>query len=646
MSHFKLTLTQYYLAVASVIATFLIQRPLVNSQWDSTTALTAGITDLTLIAVLVCLYLITVRLAPNDKALARKVSNAIHVTAASLILIIAILSQLLFLKTGETLDIGIIDFALRHASALAPVVAGEVSLGALEPILFAVVIVVLASLQINRPRLRHVTQAVIAVPILLLPGCDIAEGLLIEPAAPEPVATRNDSLYKGLYADLTETQMTWNSSGNGGWSSGIVSGMLLDTAFGRLEYEGYKAKAGADEIYRIDTIKVDNREPRPNVLLILLESVRYDAVGVYRQGQDIAQSVTPFIDEFARHSQVVERAYTTIPHTSKALVGIYCGTFPRFEPEITEGLPGGLSIPCLPALLKKAGYASAHFQTAPARFENRDQLLRNMGFTYFTTQENYLDGNWERFGYLGLDDRAMIGPAVSWMEHQQQQNRPFFASMLTVATHHPYASPGNIKPISNPQEGYNAYLTALLYTDAMLRDLFAELERKGLLKNTLVIITGDHGEGFGEHGQVAHNGTAYEEGMRVPLIIRTPSQSRNTPKIGGLRQHIDIAPTILEAAGIHVKGALPGLSLLTSPQGHRDILTSCFYEDYCLTHIDDRNRKLIYLYGRRDAELYDLVADPNERSNLLKSDSISENEMEERLIAAIRLRNSYAQVWH
>jgi hypothetical protein len=85
--------------------------------------------------------------------------------------------------------------------------------------------------------------------------------------------------------------------------------------------------------------------------LILLESVRYDAVGVYRQGQDIAQSVTPFIDEFARHSQVVERAYTTIPHTSKALVGIYCGTFPRFEPEITEGLPGGLSIPCLPALL-------------------------------------------------------------------------------------------------------------------------------------------------------------------------------------------------------------------------------------------------------------------------------------------------------
>lgn len=91
MSHFKLTLTQYYLAVASVIATFLIQRPLVNSQWDSTTALTAGITDLTLIAVLVCLYLITVRLAPNDKALARKVSNAIHVTAASLILIIAIL---------------------------------------------------------------------------------------------------------------------------------------------------------------------------------------------------------------------------------------------------------------------------------------------------------------------------------------------------------------------------------------------------------------------------------------------------------------------------------------------------------------------------------------------------------------------------
>lgn len=639
----ELTIRRYYLAIAALIATFLIQRPLVNAQWDTATALLAGAADLAILLVLAGTYELVIRISAPEST-ARSVSGSIHAGLATAILVLAVLSQMLFLKTGEALDFAIIEFGLRHSTELAAVASGEVTLDVLETVLLAIVFVALAAVSVERRSTGYLARAVLILPILLLPGCNIAYSLMNDDADAFVVGRAEGLLYQGAYADLGDTQRSWNRSAQQGWSMGIISGMAFGTTFGRLEYAAYSRKAGSEAIHGISEVTVMDMPARPNVLMILLESVRHDAIGAYRPEGDPAPSVTPFIDAFARGAQIVERAYTTIPHTSKALVGIYCGTFPRFEPEITEGLPGGLGLPCLPELLSKAGYASAHFQTAPAEFESRDQLLRNMRFDHFTTQEDFVDAPWERFGYLGLDDRAMVEPAVKWMLRQQQKGRPFFASLLTIATHHPYAFPGNVKPVADPAQAHRAYREALRYTDTMLQELFISLERSGLLANTLVIITGDHGEGFGEHGQIAHNGTAYEEGMRVPVIIRAPGKDAPVGRIGGLRQHIDLLPTVLEAAGIRVAGAIPGKSLW-STDGHTELITSCFYQDYCLTHVDSSGRKLIYLYGRRGVEMYDLVADPAERKNLFQSDAEMSLIVERQILAAARLRNSYAAVW-
>jgi hypothetical protein len=96
--------------------------------------------------------------------------------------------------------------------------------------------------------------------------------------------------------------------------------------------------------------------------------------------------------------------------------------------------------------------------------------------------------------------------------------------------------------------------------------------------------------------------------------------------------------------GIRVAGAIPGKSLW-STDGHTELITSCFYQDYCLTHVDSSGRKLIYLYGRRGVEMYDLVADPAERKNLFQSDAEMSLIVERQILAAARLRNSYAAVW-
>lgn len=643
MRHFHLTVGRFYFAIAALIAAFLIQRPLINSQWAPRTALHAGIADLLLLIVLVAGHRAVKRFARKESFLANA-SRVLHYLAGILILIVVVSSQILFVKTGEILDFAIIEFGVRHFSALSEVASGEMNWQGIQPILFAGLFVAFAGLNLSRAT-KTLARAALVLPILLLPTCEVGDSFMRADAAEMSDSVRSDSLYQGAYANLTMRQMAWNASARDGWSMGILSGMSFGSAFGKLEYDAYSLKAGSEAIYEAPKVVGTSASRAPNVLMILLESVRYDAVGAYGAKQGASESATPFIDRFARESRVVERAYTTIPHTSKALVGIYCGTFPRFHPDIIEGLPGGLDIPCLPHLLAEAGYRSAHFQTAPASFENRDQLLRNMGFDHFTTQESFAGEPWERLAYLGMDDRAMIQPAVRWMQQQQRAGRPFFASLLTVTTHHPYVTPGSVKPVGSPAEAHQAYLAALRYTDKVVEELFAVLGRNGLLDNTLVIITGDHGEGFAEHGAIAHNGTAYEEGMRVPLIIREP-KSASTEPIRGLRQHTDLMPTILEAAGISVSGRLPGRSLLSAAEGHPEVVTSCFYDNYCLTYQDDSGKKLIYFYGRRGVESYDLTADAQEQHNLYVPGAPAEAKVGEQMLSAVRLRNSYGLVWN
>lgn len=641
MKLFHLTLIRSYFALAALIAAFLIHRPLINSHWDAHDTLQAGAADLLILLVLACIHWGTSRWAVRAPTLAR-LSGWLHGGIVALLATLVVSSQLLFVKTGEILDFSIIEFAVRDAAMLGGVVSGEFNRDAAQPVVLAVLFFVLAGLNLSRAT-NVMARGALALPIVLLPVGLMAGG----PSGAEAAVVESDlpkgALYRGAYTDLNEHYRRWNASSRDGWQRGILAGMSFGSAFGRLEYEALRARAGVESIYEAPAVIASSRRDRPNVLMILLESVRHDVIGAYRTAGGAAGSVTPFIDRFARQSRVVERAYTTIPHTSKALVGIYCGTFPRFDPEIVEGLPGGLEIPCLPQLLRKAGYRSAHFQTAPARFENRDQLLTNMGFDHFTTQESFNGQQWERFAYLGMDDRAMVGPAVRWMSEQRAAGLPFFASLLTVTTHHPYVSPGNVRSVATPEEAYRAYLTGLAYTDRMLEELFGELERAGLLENTLVIITGDHGEGFAEHGALAHNGNAYEEGMRVPLIVRLPA-TRSTEPIPGLRQHIDLMPTILEVAGVRWSGRLPGRSLLSDPNGHDRIVTSCFYEDYCLTQVDKAGGKLAYFYGRRALESFDLGSDPAERRNLIEYDP-GAAAVDERLLSAVRLRNAYADVW-
>jgi glucan phosphoethanolaminetransferase (alkaline phosphatase superfamily) len=630
-----------YLAAIAMIAAMTVARSQHSLEWSADVALTAGFSDLLVVGFLVMAYGLVKRLAGAD-SLAGRINRRVHLTLAFAIIVVTGLAQALFLKTGEVLNPDILLFFLRRSRELSDVATGAVDRELLLILLLCIGIVLLGSLRFSRRLLTGVQYFVFMLPIGLVSAGSMVSsdaGTGERVAVPEHLAAKN--LYRGQYEDFAERQLAWNKSATANWRKGILTGMSVGSALGNAEYQALARQQTAEAIYAAPHAPQPAAKP-PNILFVLLESVRHNALGIHAEAGDKLASDTPFLDDIARQGWLVERAYTTVPHTSKALVGIYCGTFARLETDITEALPGNLPLTCLPRLLAGAGYRSAHFQTAPGGFEDRLQFLANVGFDDRFTQESIAGTDWTKLGYLGVDDRAMIAPAIDWMRSQAAQGRPFFASLLTITAHHPYVSPGNIQAVHDAAQARDAYVKAVRYTDEVVRELFAEMRRHGLLENTLVVITGDHGEAFSEHGQIAHNGVGYEEGIRVPLILYGPALGG--PKtIKGLRQHIDIMPTVLDLAGIGFSGRLPGKSLRGDPSGHSDLITSCFYHDYCLTHLSADGGKLLYFYGKRTVEMYGLTGDPMERRNLYAADT--HDNAAQRLGIAVKMKKSYELVY-
>jgi hypothetical protein len=346
---------------------------------------------------------------------------------------------------------------------------------------------------------------------------------------------------------------------------------------------------------------------RPNIVMLILESMRYDSISGLSTPSDRR---TPHLDRLAEEGIVFENVYTTVPHTSKALVGLLCGMYPVPVMEIVEAESSALPLRCLPHLLGELGYRTAFFQTALGSFENRPGLLRNLGFGHWQVQEDYDRQGFAQTGYFGMDEFAMLKPALAWAGKGTDQ--PFFLVLLTVSTHHPYQAPGRPQP--DAAEAVEAYRAAVRHVDDFFGALRKGLEQRGLWRDALVIVVGDHGEAFGEHRRFQHDAVPYEEVLRTPLIMSGPLRSGLPRRVGGLRSHLDLLPTILEILGVGWTGTLPGRSLF-STGGHERIIAWCWYPRRCLT-TRSRTFKLVYHYRLRGPEVFDLEKDPAERENL------------------------------
>ncbi len=371
-----------------------------------------------------------------------------------------------------------------------------------------------------------------------------------------------------------------------------------------------------------------------NVVLIHLESTRTGATTLYNENLN----TTPFLNELAKSSLLAERDYTTVPHTSKASVSVNCGIEPHLVQPTTEAQPNGIPTPCLANLLKDQGYSTAFFQSSTQSFENFDGLVKNFGYQDYYPLESMDTTGFQQTNYFGYEDDIMLKPSEEWLKEHKDQ--PFMAEYLLGTGHHDYQCLGTShgdEDFSN-DDLVNRYLNCIHLQDIFVKNLIDQYKELGLYENTIFVIYGDHGEGFGEHGLYQHDDTIYEEGLKVPLIIHAPGLLDSGERVEGLSNHTDILPTVLELLGYKVKdGQYPGYSLLHKLPEDRTLNFSCFHEEQCLASIKG-TEKYIYHYDNQPEQVFDLSKDPLEQNNL--AGGRSEDELTKRREEVLKWRSS------
>jgi lipoteichoic acid synthase len=403
---------------------------------------------------------------------------------------------------------------------------------------------------------------------------------------------------------------------------------VVNVIASQVEYERLKEVAEDANVSPrqppVDTrLKPTAQTEKRNVVLIHLESVRSRSVTPYNQNLQ----TTPFLNELAKESLVAERAYAVVPHTSKAIVSVNCGVEPHLVREITEAGPDGVPARCLADLLKEQGYDTVWFSSATEDFEDRPDLVKNFGYDEFYPVESMDKEGFQKSNYFGYEDDIMLEPSREWLE--KHKDGPFLATYLGVTGHHDYRQVDRygLKDFAE-DDALNRYQNEVRYLDFFVKNIIEQYKEMGLYNNTIFIIYGDHGEGFGEHDLYQHDNTIYEEGIRVPLIIHDPENFHNGERVETLTNELDFLPTVAGLLGYEIEGdEYPGRSLLAPPEESRTLFFSCFDDYRCLASLRG-DQKYIYFFGNQPEEEYDLSSDPSESNDL--AGELGDKELEDR----------------
>ncbi|MGI8649995.1 MAG: LTA synthase family protein, partial [Rubrobacter sp.] len=316
------------------------------------------------------------------------------------------------------------------------------------------------------------------------------------------------------------------SAGGASVSRGSVPN-LIATGMEQGRYEAAAAEFdGAVDLSKLKFVATSATRKK-HVALIHLESTRHSATTPYNP--DLA--TTPYLTDLSKDSLLIERAYTTVPHTSKAVSSLISGLFPNPRTEIFEATPGGMPARCLPELLSEHGYRSAWFQSATKTFENRAEHVANLGYDHFAAFEDMPTEGFQPCNYLGYEDDIMLGPSREWLE--ENANDPTFVMYLGLTPHHQYLPVNRYGRKSFASGVFGRYLNNVHYDDFWVANLIEQYRELGLYSDTIFVIYGDHGEAFGEHGLTGHDGIPYEEGLRIPLVIHEPGNFEGGARLQG-----------------------------------------------------------------------------------------------------------------
>jgi arylsulfatase A-like enzyme/Tfp pilus assembly protein PilF len=337
------------------------------------------------------------------------------------------------------------------------------------------------------------------------------------------------------------------------------------------------------------------------VLIITIDTLRADRVGVYGAHVD-----TPNIDRLAREGAWAPQADVPVPLTRPSHVSIFSGRSPA-EHGIRDNLspPVAADVPLLAPLFQQRGFRTGAFVSSSV-LDRQSGLARG-----FDVYSDHFDG--------GTDQRTgdvTTAEAIGWI--RSLSNQKFFAWLHLYDPHAPYSPP---EPYATRYAG-RPYDGEVAWCDDLVGRVISALRDTGMLDTTLIVVTSDHGEALGEHGEDVHGYFVYEATLRVPLIFRGPGVAAGT-QLGTVARIVDLFPTVLDLMGLgDGKPAGPGRSLAAALRGERLSDEPAFAESLVpLLHYGWSDLRAVrdgrwkYILAPKP-ELYDLETDPGEHRNL------------------------------
>ena len=347
---------------------------------------------------------------------------------------------------------------------------------------------------------------------------------------------------------------------------------------------------------------LEGRARGRNVVMITLESTGARYLRSYGASDD----PMPTLTAVARTAVQVDAAYAVYPESIKGLFSVLCSRSPAMD--VTADVHAKGACTPLPDVLAGHGYQTALFHSGRFGYLGMQAILDRQGF-HTTEDAGAIGGQVE--SSFGVDEPSTVARLLSWIDRRDRQ-RPFFVSYMPIAGHHPYDTPSR-GPFAGEGE-LSAYKNALRYGDQSIAALLEGLRMRGLERDTLLVVFGDHGEAFGQHdGNFGHTFFAFDENVRVPLLLSVPGVTTSAMRTARVASLVDIAPTILSLLGISAPASFDGSNLLTG-----DDAMAYFFTDYALgwAGLRDACWKYLLEVEADRSQLYDVCRDPDERHNI------------------------------
>ena len=394
-----------------------------------------------------------------------------------------------------------------------------------------------------------------------------------------------------------------------------------------------------------------NVDPRPDVILISIDTLRPDHLGAY----GYAKPTSPTLDAIAEQGVVFEDVTSPSPWTLPAHASLLTGLYPSRHRANSHYRSLGKSAPTLASILSEHGYDAA-------AVVNSHNLSRRYG----------LDRGFRRFRHVQewvfevMPTTEVTDQAVEWLSAPRR--RPLFLFLHYYDVHSDYRSlpdfesaflddydghaDGTTRQLAEVRKGnvsfdeddvahlLDLYDAGILQIDHELGRLLTLLRARGLLDRSLLVITSDHGEEFLEHGGVLHGRTQFQEVLRVPLLMRGPGLPAGT-RVSTPVSLVDIAPTLLAMLEIPAPASLDGVDLAPLWRGEtRDFAERhLFGEADHHNEVDDitrsvRQGRYALHYNRltEQHQLYDLEQDPWERVDIAAEQQEIADRLRERLL--------------